>query len=426
MMTSAQKQQHSKPMTDIDQYKAHIQTLEHELEELTVALSHAWDQLVPFLQEVPSQARTAQDIAPILHAAIAAADTDIAGIYLFQANEWFSVPHDISLGSDCMQQLQQITQEKTLDIMTSTGRNIHWAFAPVRSEGEVIGVLGIGTYDQQHTFTAVDLRIVVRMAERVGNQVAAAQLALSREREAVLAREMQIANEIQQSVQPEATPRNSCIQMAAYWNPAKQVGGDAWGWVQQPDGQLTWFVLDVSGKGLPAALAAVSLHTAIRMALRLELKPTDVLRFINAEFYVPYTHTDLLATVVIAAFDPHTGMLELANAGHPPVLVRQRGSWLHLEATAPPVGVLTHLHAERQIVKLHPDDLIVCYSDGFTEIQAEDQVWGPVGLLAAMPTNMRDVRALMRHIVDAAQRAGTIHDDQTLITAMYTPGCADV
>lgn len=407
-------------MDDIQYYQARIQELERELDDMTVALSQAWDQLVPFLQEVPSLAETTRDLAPVLQAVIAAADTEIAGIYLFQSDEWFSLPHQIPLNRAFIQQFRSITREQTLTCSMCSGRSMCWALAPIRSEQTIIGVLGAGSYDQQHAFNAVHLRILARMAERIGGQIAVAQLARSREREVMMTRELQIASEIQQSIQPEAAPRSPCIQMDAYWHPAHQVGGDAWGWVQQPDGRLAWFVLDVAGKGLPAALAAASLHTAIRLSLHMQLSPTDVLLVVNEAFYEPYTRTDLLATVVVITFDPQMGTLELANAGHPPVLVRRRGVWERLIATAPPIGVLTELHATPQICMLHHGDLVICHSDGFSEIQTPTGLWGQTGLLQAIPTHISDVHAITRQIIAAAQHAGTVHDDQTLVAAIYT------
>jgi serine phosphatase RsbU (regulator of sigma subunit) len=85
----------------------------------------------------------------------------------------------------------------------------------------------------------------------------------------------------QHSIQPRTSPQIAGIEIEAYWQPFKQVGGDAWGWVTQADKQLTWFILDVAGKGLPAALAAMSLHTAIRMGLQMNLSPSDVLQAVN-------------------------------------------------------------------------------------------------------------------------------------------------
>ncbi|MBL8165508.1 MAG: hypothetical protein JNJ61_26230, partial [Anaerolineae bacterium] len=248
---------------DAKYYETRIQALEHELEDMTVALSHAWDQLVPFLQDIPSQTETAQDIEPILYTVAAAADAEIAGIYLFKTKQWYSVPEPFSPSAELLQRFPSITKEQSIEFVAGDGRQVFAVFAPVISESQVIGVLGAGTYNPHRSFTVVDLRVIKRTAERIGQQIAAAQLAHFREREALRLHELQIANDIQQSVQPENAPLDQRIQMASYWKPAKLVGGDAWGWVQLSDDRVSWFILDVAGKGLPASLAAVALHTAI-------------------------------------------------------------------------------------------------------------------------------------------------------------------
>ncbi len=403
---------------DVQDYQSYIQRLEAEIDDLTAALSQAWDQLVPFLQEVPMQAETASDIAPILQAVAAAADTEMAGVYLFEANRWIAVPESLALAATAEQQLRTICADTTVELQLADASLLHWAFAPILAEDRVIGVLGIGANDRQHAFTAVEMRIVARMAERIGSRIAAVQLARSREREAFHAREMQIAGTIQQSIQPQTLPQSNCLRLVAYWQPASQVGGDAWGWVQSDnDQQLAWFVLDVSGKGLPAALAAVSLHTAIRLALRMRMSPVEVLRLVNAEFYDSYTRTNLLATVVILTFDAGTQQLALANAGHPPVLLRRNGHWQRIPASVPPIGVLPDLRADPQQFRLQHQDLLICHSDGFTEIETPLRLWGQTGLLRSVPAG-RNLEQINQAIVAAAQQAGTIQDDQTLVSAM--------
>lgn len=397
-----------------------IKQLERELDEMTVALSQAWDQLVPFLQEMPPEAETTQDIEPILHTVAAAADADLAGVYLFKVDEWHSIPDPIRFEPTTMQKLAAITQAQALNLVTKAGREVYWVFAPVITEKEYIGVLGIGTYDPARRFTAVELRIIVRMAERIGNQITAALLSRLREKEMIQKHEMDIGNRIQQSVQPNRPPKVDRLQLASYWQPAREVGGDAWGWVQVTDERLVWFILDVAGKGLPAALAAVALHTAISMALHMRMSPVNVISAINTQFYDAFTRTDLMATVAILSINTKTGTLELANAGHPPVLVRHHGTWLRLQATAPPVGVLPMLQAEAQFVSLCSDDLVIAYSDGFTEIETEKRLWGQTGLLNVIPCETTDAQSLIESIVEAAHRAGSIADDQTLIAAIYT------
>lgn len=397
----------------------YVEKLERELNEMTLALSQAWDQLVPLLQEVPTQAESPQDIEPILLTIAAAAAAELAGVYLFKADEWHCRPESVALTDAAIRQLKAIAEPQPVRLASSDGQDTYWVFAPVMSEGDRIGILGVGTKDPSHSFTAVDQRIVIRTAERIGSKITAAQLLRLREKEMIRARDMHIANDIQQSIQPEEPPSIPQVQMGAYWQPASEVGGDAWGWMQVRDDQLAWFMLDVAGKGPPAALAAVALHTAISMALRMRLSPMDALQAINAQFYMPYTRTDLMATVVILSLNIQTGVLEIANAGHPPLLVRHDRDWLRLTATTPPIGVLPTIEPEPQVLMLKPGDLVICHSDGFSEIQLPKGLWGQTGLLRAIPSGANDVQALTNHLVNAARYAGEISDDQTLIATNY-------
>lgn len=391
-----------------------IQSLQNELDEMTLALTQAWDQLVPFLQEVPEHANTTQDIEPILRALSMAVDADITGMFLAETEQWFTISDHIILDVFTIGQIAAISTETILTLNTASGKSIQWTCTPIFSEGKSIGVLGAGTVDLERSFTAVDLRIVTRMAERIGSQLTATQLARSREREAIQAHEMNIANGIQQSVLPTDKPVHRCLEMGSFWMPAKDVGGDAWGWVQQ-DHKLSWFVLDVAGKGIPAALASVALHTAISMALRMDQTPAQALTAINTQLYDAYTRTDLIATVAILSVDCETHTLEIANAGHPPILLNHEGKWLDIEASVPPLGVLEDLYPERQTFELSPDDLIVCYSDGFTEIATPEGLWGQEGLRGAIQNRDGEVNTMIEHIVTSSQAAGATSDDQTLV-----------
>jgi serine phosphatase RsbU (regulator of sigma subunit) len=406
-------------MSNLNDYIAKNKKLEQELDEMTIAMSQAWDQLVPFLQDIPEATQVKQDVVPLLQAISVAAESDFVGIYLFEDDRWFTYPEYIEPTGELLDELKSITQDRVGKFELRIGGTVIGASTPIISEDRIIGILGVASADLNRIFTAVDFRILHRMAERFGSQIAVSQLAQLREREALQAREMQIANEIQQSVQPTVFPEDTNISMASFWQPAKEVGGDAWGWAQY-DQQLTWFVLDVAGKGLPAALAAVALHTAVSMALRMGLNPIKALEAINQQFYDAYTRTDLMATVAILSLDMATGELEIANAGHPPILIRNNMEWLQLTATAPPIGVLTDLMAETQSVTLCENDLIICYSDGFSEIELPDNtLWGSEGLLNAIPLGATDVDKLTQNIMVASQTAGKTQDDQTLVSVIY-------
>ncbi len=406
-------------------YLQRISELEQELDEMTDELSHAWDQLVPFLKDSPVQTELSHDPKLIIQAAMAAVDTELGGLYLFESDDWFSVPDNVYLQPALRGTLKSdLKADETFQWQTDQlmpFKVTQWLFIPVITDQKVIGAIGVGSHNQQRTYNAADLLIVRRMAERAASQIESTQLARSREREAKTLQEMQIASMIQRSIQPARLPQISGLQMAPFWEPAKDVGGDAWGWIARPDGKLAWFILDVAGKGLPAALAAVSLYAAVRVALRMNLSPTDILNMVNDEFYVTYTNTDLMATAAILMIDPATGTLEVANAGHTPILVRHAGQWLQMNATVPPIGVLPESNPETVILALQTDDLVMCYSDGFTEIETDDGLWGIEGLCACIPDGIHTAGEITKQIVKSARAVSNgreIQDDQTLVVVV--------
>lgn len=411
---------------NLSYYKNQIAKLETELDEMTIALAQAWDQLTPFLQATPENTDSTEGIIPVLESIRIGIGSNKVAIFMTESEECYSIPEGILFAQDIRKILKNFPDGNKVfqfSLMSRDGRNsVNWLFAPIVAENKQVGAIGVGFFDSDHrSFTAIDVRILERMAERTASRILAAHLAQSRQRELLAARELQIANHIQRSIQPAKPPQMATLEIASYWQPAKSVGGDAWGWIKRPNGEIGCFILDVSGKGLPAALAAVSLHTAINMALRLELSASQILERVNEEFYDVYDRSELLATVCVIIIDPDKHCLYQANAGHLPTLIRRDNSWIRLKATAPPIGALPSINPESQQVHLNSGDLVVCYSDGFSEIETNGSFWGEEGLLASIPSECNNVEAVVQNIVHSADQVradAPAHDDQTLF-AIY-------
>lgn len=420
-------------MTDEAIYQDRIQQLEEELDSLTAALAQAWDQLVPFLQEAPQQAKSSQDIAPVIEALMTGLDATFGAVYLLprqgQPEEWFILPDD-QVAHSALQPFFADLGEQTdiywaYDIPMRDGDHTLWMFMPMNVSGEVIGALGVGFADQAKELSSLDRRMLTRMSERAANQLIAARLEESRAREAKMMHELEIAGNIQRSIQPGNVPNVANLDTAAEWQPASNVGGDAWGWVTQPCGQLACFIVDVAGKGLPAALAAVSLHTALRLLLRLDLAPDETLEAANAEFYDPYTNAGILATAVVFRVDPQTGAFQLANAGHVPVLIRQNRQWQSYMANMPPIGVLPEFRPNMDAGTLAFSDMMIVISDGLSEIETEAGMWGEAGVRNAIPGQFHDMRQVVDTVfaeADAYRGNAPPHDDQTMMALQFLGG----
>lgn len=402
-----------------EDYQKQIAALEQNLDEMTVALTHAWNQLVPFLQDT-AEADASQGLDPILQAVLAAVNVPQGGIYLLRDGEWLTFPPALPQRDLLSAYLQDVRSDTLFTWRYyDEGRAQLWLFAPIITNNDIVGYIGIANDDIQRQFTEAERRILIRMAERAAGQIGAIQLAEMRQREAAARRELEIASHIQRSIQPTDAPSIAPLDVSFFWEPAKQVGGDACGWFVQPDGTLNWFILDVSGKGLPAALAAVSLYTAIRIGLRLGQSPDAILRLANEEFYQAFTDSNLMATAAIFSLNPQTGVFAQANAGHPPTLIRHQREWHRLIASVPPIGVLDELEPAMQEISLEEGDVIIAYSDGFTEIEidSDENLWGESGMLSVIPKGARQAERLANHIVYAAhhlERGREAADDKTL------------
>lgn len=407
-----------------------IAALEAELDEMTAALAHAWDQLVPFLQTAPQTAKSLEDLLPVLETAMAALGSDLGAVLLLRETtaQWLTVPHDPQLEARLTTQLLPLPGPPypflVTDVTAWNGILSDWLFMPMIVNGKSLGALGVGL-DHTLSFSALDTRALARLTERASSLLTATDLAEVTEKQAHAAREMRIASAIQRSLQPSSSPNVPSVDMTGSWQPAESVGGDAWGWVLQPSGKLGAFLLDVSGKGLPAALAAVSLHTALKLALRLDMSPAEVLKVANREFYDAYSDVGIFATVAVLTIDPSGGHMVLANAGHPPLLVRQQNGWSRYGAGSPPLGILPEIASHEQHCALHDGDLVVCYSDGFSELETPHGLWGISGIQAAATTaseRASDVRDALIGAARQAQTAMSPTDDQTMLIARYVQG----
>lgn len=411
--------------------------LQRELNEMTVALSHAWDQLVPLLNDAPKRADTSADILPILQSIMSAVDAPMGAVYWASRDdtppEWYAVPSQALTMISFLPYVEALAGRRVPVALTSVspynGETTPWWFTPLWVDGALAGAIGVGFADPRRELSALELRLLSRMNERAAGTLLATRLQESRAREAQIAHEIQIAGLIQRSIQPLRLPYMATVDLAAHWQPAAIVAGDAWGWVTQSSGRLAGFVLDIAGKGLPSSLWAVSLRSALNMALRLGLPPTEVIHAVNNEVYDGFAAAGLIATVTVWRYDPTSGIFEQANAGHPPTLIHSDHTWTRLGAQAPPIGVFSSLMPPTQTRILQPGDTVLCFSDGLTELETSGGLWGEVGIIhAAEFPGGPDASDVVDAIVGAADlvRLNTsINDDVTLVVLRVRPPSAE-
>jgi len=135
-----------------------------------------------------------------------------------------------------------------------------------------------------------------------------------RERERV-EHELRVARSIQQAALPKEVPTLEGWQITPYYQPAREVGGDFYDFLELEDGRLGVVVGDATGKGVPAALVMASARSMLRAVAQASYSPGDVLRRVNDPM-VSDIPTNMFVTCFYAILEPKSGHLVYANAGH--------------------------------------------------------------------------------------------------------------
>ena len=180
--------------------------------------------------------------------------------------------------------------------------------------------------------------------------------------------ELGLARRIQHALLPKDLPELEGWQIAHYYRPAREVGGDFYDFLRLEDGRIGLVFGDVSGKGIAAALVMANTQSVLRAAAQREGSvPGRVLAEANRTLraYVP---PNTFATCFYAVLDPRNGRLVYANAGHDlPYLWQRGGGSRELEATGMPLGLMPDMSYEEQEATLKVGDSLLFYSDGLVE-----------------------------------------------------------
>jgi hypothetical protein len=281
-----------------------------------------------------------------------------------------------------------------------------YAGEPLRSAGQVVGTLCL-LGEAPRAFTP-------HQRELLRDIAAAAEQELHR------ADELARAAEVQRTLVPRTPPSAPGWEFAAAYRPARSVGGDFLDWRRQDPDRLVLTVADVMGKGVPAALLAASVRTALRTATR-DADPAAALHAAAAAVDDDLQRAGALVTALHARLDTRTGALEWVDAGHGLQLVlRADGRTEHRAgAGGLPLGVLPGDSWTPQRLVLEPGDVLLAFSDGLLDLfDGTLAALGPIVELARRDGGGA-VAAVERFVALTTGR--TLPDDVTVLAAHRLP-----
>ncbi len=236
--------------------------------------------------------------------------------------------------------------------------------------------------------------------------------------------DLELAAEIQKGLLPPADLAIAGWEISYHYQPAGMVSGDYCDVIKE-DGHLNFIMADVSGKGVAAAMLASNLRAVFRSLIPLHLPVEELMVRANRLFHesaLPHQY----ATLVFGRIS-NQGELEVANAGHLPVLLAGKSGVTMLESQCKPLGFFADEKVELVRTLMSPGDTVVVYTDGVSEasnrageeygIEALRKLMAeqspsccPIALVKACKQGLNAFRG-------SEERA----DDETLLAIQYAP-----
>src|SRR3954447_6540720 len=241
---------------------------------------------------------------------------------------------------------------------------------PLVSQGELIGVLNLGPRRSEQEYSSDDRRLLDSLAAQAAPALRVGQLVRQQELEARtrerFEQELEVARLIQQNFLPRELPDLPGWQVAAYYRPAREVGGDFYDVIPLRDGQVGFVVGDVTDKGVPAALVMAATRSVLRASAQRLVDPGVVLERVN-EHLCPDMPAKMFVTCLYGVLEPASGRLRFANAGHDLPYVKTAGGVVELRARGMPLGLMPGMVYEEKETVLEPGDSVLLHSDGIVE-----------------------------------------------------------
>ena len=233
--------------------------------------------------------------------------------------------------------------------------------------------------------------------------------------------ELRIARDIQKSMVPSTFPDREGLDMYASMTPAKEVGGDLYGYLL--DGDKLYFCLgDVSGKGVPASLFMAQATRLFHTLAKQGMMPAEICTRMNEALSGEDNESGMFVTFFLGLVDLTTGHLDYCNAGHNPPVIggnENHGEFLEVLSNAP-IGLWPGLEFEGEQLDTIKGRPLFLYTDGLNEAEDKEKAqFGDDRLLDILRhTKFDSAQHVVEHLGEAVEehrKGAEPNDDLTML-----------
>jgi sigma-B regulation protein RsbU (phosphoserine phosphatase) len=290
-------------------------------------------------------------------------------------------------------------------------------------QGELLGVLYLDSHAPSSAFSELDREVLRTLAREAATVIENARLFAAARAKARLDHEIEIASGIQRTLLPKSLPDLPELAVSGSTLSCHSVGGDCFDVISLGGGRFGFFVGDVSGKGISAALLATLLQGVFFTTAAMDISLPGVFSRVN-QYLCERSGEDRYATVFYGILDKQ-GRFEYVNAGHvPPLLRRKAGQLEGLGSANFPVGMFAEAEYQSSRIQLEPGDYLVIYTDGVSEAQNTRSELFEEGRLRRIMEdfsgqNVQEMGDAIREGMRAFTEGAAQSDDITLLVVQY-------
>lgn len=328
----------------------------------------------------------------------------------------------------------------------------HFLGADIRLFGTAIlvknverGRLYVFSRDPQYTWTETRQKLVRLVADQTAVAIENDELTVELRKKERLDRELEIGAEIQLRLLPRQCPAIHGVELAARCQTASRVGGDYYDFIPASYDQIRhkkdgssemarWSLAigDVMGKGVPAGLIMTMTRGMLRAEVLNAHSPARILQHLNRVMYADLENSNRFVTLFYSEYDPRTCILSYSNAAHNPPLLWQAATKTikRLDTLGMLIGLDADTHYQDAQIQLHPGDILIYYTDGFTDAANQNgERFDEENFTQAFrwaSQHFNDPQAILDYLFERVQTfigvGNRNADDMTLIVMQVKPG----
>lgn len=299
---------------------------------------------------------------------------------------------------------------------------------PIYHKNELIGVLTFGGKSSGKAFSEEDIDLLKSFASQSAVSLENTRLNIEQINKQKYEEEVNIAKRIQNSLLPKEKTVHSRLIISGYSEQARDIGGDFYDIINISEDKVLVAIADVSDKGIPAALYMSQVQAVLQFAANIFASPKEILTEINSQIYNQFNKNSFV-TMLLALFDFNKNKVQVARAGHTPLIKLRNNSVENIYSRGIGIGLdkdnIFNTNIEELTIDILPNDIFMLYSDGVSEsMNAQKDLYGSARIEQLLLQNKNstpdNIKSSLLTSISAFTENNEIHDDITFLIIKIT------